>query len=473
MAIELTIRLSQLEGQKRIDAEYYQPEYCKLRHKLSQIRTKRIKELSTSVVSFGAYSLCNYIIWREKGIPYLNVENIREGYIDWEGVKYIDKDVHEILRKSQVKEGQVIITMAGTIGNAAVAYKLPKEANSNQATAKITLKTGASPFFLAAFLNSYFGKKQTEWEIVTSVQPNIFLWQIKNIRVPMVSKEIENEVEKFYKQGLNQLELSKSLYSQAENLLLEELGLKDFKPRYKKTYTANLSDAFSVHRIDAEYFQPAYEEVVEKLRENNIELKPLKSVFDFRRGVFVSTDYYTEEKTDRPYIRIKELTGKIGINEDEVIYINDTYPEDPTNKLHENDLVIAIIGDTIGKTNRVYRELAGGFCSNNTGLLRIRADIKEKIMAEYAEILFQSFVIQSQIEKKKAQTGQPKISDSEIKSIYIPLLPFSTQQKIASLVQQSHEARKKAKKLLEIAKRSVEIAIEKNEDEALDYLNKF
>jgi hypothetical protein len=53
-----------------------------------------------------------------------------------------------------------------------------------------------------------------------------------------------------------------------------------------------------------------------------------------------------------------------------------------------------------------------------------------------------------------------------------PLLPLSIQQEIASLVQQSHEARKKAKELLEIAKRAVEIAIENSEAEALDYISK-
>jgi restriction endonuclease S subunit len=60
----------------------------------------------------------------------------------------------------------------------------------------------------------------------------------------------------------------------------------------------------------------------------------------------------------------------------------------------------------------------------------------------------------------------------QVKRLLIPLLPPSIQQKIASLVQQSHEARKKAKELLEIAKKAVEIAIEKNEKEALDYILK-
>ena len=115
-----------------------------------------------------------------------------------------------ILKKSKVQEGQVIITMAGTIGNVAVAHKMPEKVNSNQATAKITLRKDFSPYYLAAFLNSYYGRKQTEREIVSSVQPNIFLFQIKNFRVPIISKQKQKEIEKIYKQGLDELENSKS-----------------------------------------------------------------------------------------------------------------------------------------------------------------------------------------------------------------------------------------------------------------------
>jgi len=53
------------------------------------------------------------------------------------------------------------------------------------------------------------------------------------------------------------------------------------------------------------------------------------------------------------------------------------------------------------------------------------------------------------------------------------LLPLSTQKEIASLVQQSHEARRKAKELLEAAKRAVEIAIEQREENAMSFLKFF
>ena len=66
---------------------------------------------------------------------------------------------------------------------------------------------------------------------------------------------------KIYKEGLDQLQISNSLYSQAENLLLEELGLKNYKPIEELSYIVKLSDIKSAHRADADYFQPKYEKI--------------------------------------------------------------------------------------------------------------------------------------------------------------------------------------------------------------------
>lgn len=48
----------------------------------------------------------------------------------------------------------------------------------------------------------------------------------------------------------------------------------------------------------------------------------------------------------------------------------------------------------------------------------------------------------------------------QVKSVLIPILSKPTQQKIADLVQKSHNARKKAKQLLAQAKSKVENLIE-------------
>src|SRR3989344_670928 len=178
------IKKSQLEGAKRLDAEYYQPEYLDLEKKLNAVKTKTLEEVSKSVVSFGAYSLTSFIEWQDSGVPYVNVGDVHDGYIDTSNIKHISEKVDEILKKSRVNNGQVLLTMAGTIGNAAVAHNLSHHMNANQAIAKIT-PAGVSPYYLAAFLNSKYGKLQTLREIVSSVQANIFLGPIKKFRVPI------------------------------------------------------------------------------------------------------------------------------------------------------------------------------------------------------------------------------------------------------------------------------------------------
>src|SRR3989338_3287793 len=199
MIIYSIIQKSQLEGALRLDAEYYQPEYLDLEEKLNSLEKKTIEEISKSVISFGAYSLTSYIEWQESGIPYINVGDIRDGYIDLDNVKYISEKVDEILQKSRVDNGQVLLTMAGTIGNAAVAHNLPRRANANQAIAKITPLDNISPYYLAAFLNSKYGLLQTQREIVSSVQANIFIGPIKKFKVPIFDRKMTEGVRSEYK----------------------------------------------------------------------------------------------------------------------------------------------------------------------------------------------------------------------------------------------------------------------------------
>jgi restriction endonuclease S subunit len=446
------IQKSQLEGALRLDAEYYQPEYLEVKRKLNFIKTKTISEISESVVSFGAYSLTNYIEWQKSGIPYLNVENIRDGVIDFDNVKFISEETDEILKKSRVKEGQVIITMAGTIGEAAVAHKIPPKVNSNQATAKITLKKGYSPYFLAAFLNSRYGKKQTEREIVSSVQPNIFLWQIKNFRVPIVPKEKQEEIEKVYIQGLEELEHSKSLYSQAEDLLLEELGLKDFKIEDDLFYIVNLSEVKSAHRADAEYFQPKYERLIERIKKYGAE--PLLKVVENVPARFNPKSQPT--KVFR-YVELSNITSSIGIIDGFSEVSGEEAPSRAKRILKANDVIISSVEGSLEKVALVDKDQEGYLASN--GFFQFRS---KNILPEVLLVLAKSIVFQMQLEKQCAGTILTAVPKEAIQNILIPILPKPTQQKIADLVQKSHEARKKAKQLLEEARRKVEKLIEKN-----------
>ena len=85
----------------------------------------------------------------------------------------------------------------------------------------------------------------------------------------------------------------------------------------------------------------------------------------------------------------------------------------------------------------------------------------KEIENEYLALCLNSILGQMQAERDGGGSVITHWRPERIKSVLIPVLPKSAQQKIADLVQKSHEARKKAKELLEEAKQKVESLIEK------------
>lgn len=452
MATAKIINLSDLGGARRIDPEFYQRDYLSARDRVLLLPTKTIEQMSTSVLSFGAYSLCNYIIWRESGIPYLKAENILDGYIDFSEAMFIDEDVHNILAKSAVSEGQVLFSMSGTTGNAAVAYKIPPKLNASQDVAKITLKQGHSPFYVAAFLNSRYGRLQTQREIVGSVQQHVFLWQIKNFIVPIVSKESEARIDAAQREGLDQLSRSHTLYLQAEHLLLEELGLQDFHPTYELSYTSSLSKAFGLHRVDAEYFRPAYDQVTEKVTSYKNGYTTL-----LNSAEPVKPDFDPAKHPDNSfnYVELADIDASIGVIHSASEIKGEEAPSRARRVIRRGDVIVSSVEGSLEKVALVDEEHEGSLAS--TGFFQFRA---RTAYPEVFLILSKSIVLQAQFKRECAGTILTAVPNGSLKRILVPVLPSEFQQKITSLVQQSREARKKARELLEQAKSTVEQAIE-------------
>ena len=451
MAVFSIIQKSQLEGAKRLDAEYYQPEYLDLEQKFNTIETKTINEVSKSVVSFGAYSLTSYIEWEDSGVPYVNVGDIKEGYIDTSNIKHISEKVDEILKKSRVNNGQVLLTMAGTIGNAAVAHNLSRHMNANQAIAKIT-PIEVSPYYLAAFLNSKYGLLQTQREIVSSVQANIFLGPIKKFKVPIFDKKLRGEVENKYRNFLETLEHSQSLYSQAEKFLLKELELGDVEEEAGLWSVVQLSEAQATGRIDAEYYQPKYKELLAKLEKSNPRL--LGELVTMKKGVEPGADAYTDE--GKLFIRVSSIS-KFGLADKDQKYISEKLYKELKDTYEPKAGEILLTKDASPGVACVLRGRREGVVSG--GVMRLK--IKEKMIdADYLALCINSVVGQLQVERDAGGSIIAHWKPDQIKAMQIPVLPETTQSKIAELVRQSHEARAKAKQLLEEAKHKVEELIE-------------
>lgn len=151
----------------------------------------------------------------------------------------------------------------------------------------------------------------------------------------------------------------------------------------------------------------------------------LKNIFNLISGNSY-TEYYTEEKTDFPYIRIGDLTFKYEIDDKNLMYLDDSIVLNEEKVLKEDDLVLATIG-TIGKIN-LARDFKGGTFSNNTILLRLKD--KEKHNSCFYEKLFQGNLLQKYIWGVVSQKAQPNLQTYDLRNVKIPLISKSTQDQI-------------------------------------------
>jgi len=467
MAVYSIIKLSELEGAKRIDPEFYHPEKIISKKALDKVGIRRIKDCFYNVRQIFDPQKHNL-----NDTAYVfDLSDIKSFFLSDGKIALSSEDVGSA--KKMFSKNDVLISrlrpylkevsFVGFNGKAKLA-----------STEFIVLRQKDKDYYpevLFSFLISHHVQNILLWSIAGTEHPRFHDSYLLNLKLPNIPIEFQNKIKELVKEAWKFFLTSQSLYSQAENLLLEELGLKDFKPRYQKTYTAKLSDAFSAHRIDAEYFQPAYEEVVEGLKKR-IKVEKLKNVVSF---INHGKQPYYVENGDIPVLIQKHLGSQLLSSYSEIINMPDTPKTDrnfiknyPEYLIKPFDVLFYSVGAYLGRTNVVLENFEAVPASFIT-LIRTKKEICNPI---YLALFLNSEIGQLQSTKWKSASAQQYIYPKEIREFVIPILPLSTQQKIASLVQESYKARKKAKELLEAAKRAVEIAIEKNEEEALKYISK-
>jgi len=462
MAVFNVIKLSELEGAKRLDAEYYKPEYLEIKQRLLQTKFVYFRDLVKEIIH--PKEIKREYEEEKQDYLFLLAQNVRPLMLDLSEKKFISEEIAKLMPKNLLEKGDILFIRTGAVGDSTVYTGEPPKviASAHILIAKPNFRV--SPYYLAVFFNTSFGKNLIIRGTYGALQPEILPNYIKNLPIPIFSRDLIIKIEKLFLKSQDLLQESQNLYSQAEDLLLEELGLKDFKPKYEKTYTAKLSDAFSAHRIDAEYFQPAYEEVIEKIKQYPNGFSELLQVVENVAPDFDPTKYPND---DFCYVELADIDSSIGVIHSVNKVKGGKAPSRARRLLKEGDVIVSSVEGSLEKVALIDKEHDA--CLASTGFFQFRP---LNILPEVLLVLSKTIILQLQLKKRCSGTILTAVPKESLRDIIIPLLPLSIQQEIASLVQQSHEARKKAKELLEIAKRAVEIAIENSEAEALDYISK-
>lgn len=133
----------------------------------------------------------------ETGINFIKVESITErGDFLPHKFAFISDDVHQDLRRSQLKEGDVLFSIAGALGRTAIVTADVVPANTNQALSLIRLKDDApiDRAFLVYSLGSASILEQIEKLRIGAAQQNLSLAQVREFPIPLPPLEEQERI---------------------------------------------------------------------------------------------------------------------------------------------------------------------------------------------------------------------------------------------------------------------------------------
>ena len=460
------LKLSEvLEDNKsfRFDSEYFKKEYLALQKQIYNYPHKQLGDFSK--VTDGEHGS---VIFQKNGIKYLTAENIKKGIVDISNIRYVTKEVDERNKRASVKVGDILISIKGTLGEVAIAepWLLPANMNRDVAIIKNKYKNDFLDGYIVLFLMSKIGNKLSERLGSGGVQQMITLERLRTLMIPKLSNNIQNKVSYLYELSRKKLEDSKTLYKEAENLLLEELNLLDFKPTKESISIKSFSESFgSSGRLDSEYYLPKYDEVDKKFEKyKKIKLNKLVK-YSISSGATPKAGGadYTDKKSGIPFIRaVNIIDSKVEF--DNVLFVKDYVHNKKLKKtkLKENDVLFSIAG-TVGRCGISYYKKEANI-NQAVAILRFDDNIIRRL---YLILFFNSEIGKLYISKYSRQGLQTNLNLDEIGNLEIPIIDYTLQTQIESKIKESFRLKEESKRLLELAKRSVEVAIEEGEDRAM------
>ena len=454
------IRLSSLERTKRMDTEFYSRNNIQA---LKNLEAKGALPITKFVkVSDGNHMTISNDYCEEGGIPYYRGTDIYNFFIEQaNGPLRIEERAFDEpnMRRSHLKKGDVLMSIVGAIiGNLSLVSTDAKATCSCKLA--IMRPKDIEPSFLAVYLRSHYGQNQIQKFKRGAAQTGLILEDFDQILIPKFSDAFRQTVAAIVSKTRDILEQNQSTLKQAETLLLATLGIADFSPSTGAVNIKSFKDSFAVTgRLDAEYSQPKFDELEAQIAETH-KLIPLGSILTLnQRGT--QPDYAEE---GLPVINSKHVReGEVVLSDNRVANLPDN---EKSLSIQKGDVLIN--GTGVGTIGRAAPYLHDQNAIPDNHVTILRTDILNPI---FLSVYLNSIAGKYQVDKYfKGSSGQIELYPKDIDCFYMPLVDETIQTEIADLVLLSFTLKAKSERLLEVAKRAVEIAIEQDEAAGMAYM---
>jgi type I restriction enzyme M protein len=376
--------------------------------------------------------------------------------IDNGDIIYIPEDEHSNNIDTELRRNDVILSKTAYPAASLVTLDI---CNTSQDTVAIKLKSKSKilSHYLVTFLNSRYGYLQMKRWFTGNIQMHLNLTDCKEILIPILTDDFQNGQKCLFETSLSLLEKSKTLYQQAEDLLLSELGLKDWQPTEESFAIKSFSESFlASDRLDAEYYQPKHQKVMKIIRQSGLCIGDVATL--------TKRKFKPEKQGTFNYIEIGNLSGE-GFANGEVVEMDEA-PSRAQFIVKNNDIVTSTVRPIRRLSALIEPAQNNYICSSGFAVLK-----PTKIEPEVLLVYLRSPIVCEILDLHTTASMYPSISTDTLMNIPISLPKESTRQHITEKVRASRKAREQSKQLLEIAKIGVERAIETDEATAIDWIN--
>lgn len=460
------ILFSQIDLGDRFDSDYYTKNYLQISRQLKKAPTKKLGALSSAVAS-AFYPAATQLYSTGDTAFARCVDCIHHPVITKLQEDTFEKIPYRFAIESNgislLKQEDIIITKVGTPCYASIITEYETLALSRTVLG-ITDIHDIDPYYLMAFLRCKYGFLQLLRQRELTIQYQLTLPRVKKIEIFIPEKPFQKAIRNLCLAYQKLIVTSKALYDEAEEQLSCELNLPKLPSH--TICTKQLSHSFSLTgRLDAEYYQPKYDVLFHALKHLPCrKLGGTDGLVHIMKSIEPGSAAYQEEGI--PFIRISDVS-KFALSDPE-IYLSENIADPASSLFPKKDTILFSKDGSVGIAYKLEQDAT---CITSGALLHLTIKNKSELLPDYLTLVLNSKVVQLQAERDANGAIIQHWKMRDIENVMIPVLAMDIQKKIASKVHKSFSLRRQADNLFQYIKHAIELAIEQNEANALEWLD--
>lgn len=445
------------EIESRLDCHFYRPEFTRLDKKVKSISKKKLADYILSISSGATPDIKEsekYYSDSTDGIPFLRVQNVTPVGLNFDNLKFINKETHNgMLKRSQVSEFNLLVKITG-VGRMAVSSFAPKDfiGNINQHLVVIKTESENASKILAVFLNSDIGERLATKRATGGTRPALDYEALKSI--PIVFKpEIVDVYEKAITRKMKIESEAQKLLDSINDYVLDGLGIKLPKLENKMCYVVDSENIDGAINPERYRFSISFKNQIK-----------IKDVADIVNESFVPAKQHSTKIFD--WLRIDKVRDGGFLSEDSIITTEGkNISKSSVQFAKEQDVLLARLGPSLAnKKILIAPKTKNDLVVSNEFIVARPKNILPEILVH---LLKSDRYLKYILSKGRGETpSRLRIDRHDFAELNFPKLDDSSlpiQNEIAEQVkkklQKAEQLQKEAKEELERAKKEVEKVI--------------